>query len=220
MRVERQIDAGRSECRAQHARTLLSDNNGQRQLHNYRAMDSSMDEGSDDELDLGGPEGNAPLPDNDETLGGTSGPIDVSRWQRQQQPEEEDFDDHRRRASSAPVSPSLARQRRRQIATSLGITSERPSPSWTPPRSAGNRNVISPPTNIDGRESRFDTMPSFGERQASQGGPRRRLSTGGLWFNRFNRAPVPDTAFGSGISDEEVHSGDELASDKSFEKHM
>lgn len=206
MRIERQIDAGRAECRM-HAQAHKANS---KEEAAYRVNDSSLEEETDSEVDLGGPEGSVPPPDNDETLGGTV-PAQP-QVKSEEDDEEEDFVLHRRRVSSAPVSPSLARQRRRQIATSLGITMNNPNLSWTP-AGRGGRGQDRLPT-IDASDEPFSSA-----RAARQRPSRRRLSTGQLWLGRYNRPPAPDTAFGSGVSgDEELPSGDELNSERSYDK--
>lgn len=76
MRIERQIDAGRAECRAAYsARANNAPSGGAAQYAGHFSStpgalsdSSALDEDSDSDIDLGGPEANAPLPDNDETI--------------------------------------------------------------------------------------------------------------------------------------------------------
>ena len=76
MRIERQIDAGRAECRAAYsARANNAPSGGAAQYAGHFSStpgalsdSSALDEDSDSDIDLGGPEANAPLPDNDETV--------------------------------------------------------------------------------------------------------------------------------------------------------
>lgn len=219
MRIERQIDAGRAECRLQHAQSSTNAN-GKLQQSAYRATESSLEEEeSDSDLDLGGPEGSVPPPDNDETFGGSvaepqSITQNIKEEENDDEDDEEDFRLRRRRVASAPVSPHLARQRRRQIASSLGLTMDREIPNWAPtPRNHGQQDP-SPTNDNGGLASSFSSS-----RQNRQGANRRRLSTGQLWLGRYNRAPSFDTAFGSGVSgDEDFASGDEHHSERSFEK--
>lgn len=211
MRIERQIDAGRAECRL-HAQ-VAKQANGKLSQHTYRAGESSLDEGSDSDLDMGGPEGSAPPPDNDETVDEEAqAQAEDGVRGSEDEDEEEDFRLQRRRVASAPVSPSLARQRRRQIASSLGITRENQTGGWSP--AGRSRRAQDQLPTIDGSDEPFSSA-----RQARQGPSRRRLSTGQLWLGRYNRASALDTAFGSGISgDEEMHSGEEPTSERSFDK--
>lgn len=218
MRIERQIDAGRAECRMHHAQASQTAN-GKSQQPTYRATESSLEEESDSDFDLGGPEGSVPPPDNDETLGHAESHSISKTKQAHHTTTEEDEDDedfklHRRRVASAPVSPHLARERRRQIATSLGITMDRQMRERAPWNR--NRQQKDPsPTNDDG----LGALPSISPQQSRQGAQRRRLSTGQLWLGRYNRAPSFDTAFGSGVSgDEDFVSGDEHHSERSFDK--
>lgn len=219
MRIERQIDAGRAECRLHHAQASQS-GNGKSQQPAYRAIESSSEEESDSDLDLGGPEGSVPPPDNDETLGhaearptGKDDPLQHTA-EDESDDDEEDFKLHRRRVASAPVSPHLARERRRQIATSLGITMDKQMRERAPWNR--NRQQKDPSsTNDDG----LGALPPISSQQSRQGAHRRRLSTGQLWLGRYNRAPSFDTAFGSGVSgDEDFASGDEHHSERSFDK--
>lgn len=214
MRIERQIDAGRAECRlhAQAAKQI----NGRTSGQVYRTTESSLEEETDSDLDMGGPEGTAPPPDNDETVDETAAAqtqaIKIESDDDDDDDDEVDFALQRRRVASAPVSPSLARQRRRQIATSLGITMDKIDKGWLP--AGRSRRIQEQLPTIDGSDEPFSSA-----RQARQNTSRRRLSTGQLWLGRYNRAPAPDTAFGSGISgDEDMHSGEELNSERSYDK--
>lgn len=211
MRIERQIDAGRAECRLQ--AQAAKQTNGKTSGQAYRTTESSLEEGSDSDLDMGGPEGSVPPPDNDETVDeAAAAQGQAIKIESDDDDEEVDFALQRRRVASAPVSPALARQRRRQIATSLGITMDKIDKGWLPAgRSRRTQDQL--PT-IDGSDEPFSSA-----RQARQNTSRRRLSTGQLWLGRYNRAPAPDTAFGSGISgDEDMHSGEELNSERSYDK--
>lgn len=208
MRIERQIDAGRAECRAAYAqsgrishRTGLINN-----AHSAAALtDSSTVEDSDSDIDLGGPEANAPLPDNDETVDTGADAADSN--------EPDEHEQRSRRAASAPVSPYAARRRRRQIMSSLGIT-EADSPAATPDVSqrkgfdfANGASAIAKRTNID-----FD----LGASGTMQG--RRRLSTGQLWLNKRTQGSSR-AAFGSGVSgDEDGISADDLDSERSYDR--
>jgi hypothetical protein len=218
--VERQIDAGRAECRTHYAQASTSGNKPNLASHRHHES-SQEEEESDSDFDLGGPEGSVPPPDNDESLGGiiTESPM---REESPDDPDRDDFVLQRRRVASAPVSPSLARHRRRQIASSLGITADHGKPSWnnSAPSTTARRIQDTLP-NIDGQDSIESRLQSADPWKNRHGTGRRRLSTGQLWLGRYNRAASLDTAFGSGVSgDEDAPSADEQVSEKSFEKHL
>lgn len=216
MRIERQIDAGRAECRLHHAQSAQR-TNGKTSQAVYQPAESSLEEESDSDLDLGGPEGSVPPPDNDETLEEAAQATPDSKARKEDEEDDDDDEDfvlQRRRVASAPVSPHLARQRRRQIATSLGITTDKNIPSWATNNRERRQKDPSPTNDVLGSQQAF-----FSSRQGRQAPTRRRLSTGQLWLGRYNRAQSLDTAFGSGVSgDEDLASGDEHHSERSFDK--
>ena len=185
LRIERQIDAGRAECRARlskQARDSIS-------KHVSGATDSSAFEDSDEELDLGGPEGAAPLPDTDKPV--------VS--------EDEDDGDgdaaerHRRRAMRAVSVPAEAldpaRRRRREILSNLGLTpggSPMSTPSTEQPNFFARRT-----RDANGAD---EAIPM---RAASERKLQRRLSTGQLLLRKRNKGRANTNMLGSGISDDD-----------------
>jgi len=213
MRIERQIDVGRAECRAAYAKAGRSSHRSTNADSRAVLTDSSTVEDSDSDLDLGGPEANAPLPDNDETL-----EEDTDAAERRE--EEEDRERRSRRAASAPASPHAARKRRRQIMSSLGIT-HADSPAATPNLEnrhgfdfAGDRAGTAAITRTD-----FGASSSYSASANGNQG-RRRLSTGQLWLNRRNRGSS-GAAFGSGVSgDEDGISADDLESERSYDRRL
>lgn len=146
MRIERQIDAGRAECRAAYAQAVAKGTLQRRpEADRQHTTDSSAFEDSDSDLDMGGPEANAPVPINDETLR----PIEAEDERRdaasRRSPSylsvDEDEDTQLlRRAASAPAESSnvsvrsqeSARRRRKKIISRLGLTSKQTSPKGTP----------------------------------------------------------------------------------------
>lgn len=208
MRIERQIDAGRAECRAAYAQAGRSSHRGPAKSKSAAVLtDSSTVEDSDSELDLGGPEANAPLPDNDETL-------DETDTEQQRREDEEERERRNIRAASAPASPHAARKRRRQIMSSLGITNT-DSPAATPnvEQRQGFDFASNGKTSMD---SEFGRSSSYNASAAR--GKGRRLSTGQLWLNRRTRGSS-GAAFGSGVSgDEDVISADDLESERSYDR--
>ena len=224
MRIERQIDAGRAECRIAYATASENKRDIPNHLHNnHAATDSSGFEDSDSDLDLGGPEANATLPDNDQTI------TDVEADDESQDVSLHSRESTRkfRRASSAAAStaasPDSIRKRRRQIISSLGLTSDQPTLRATPPAmQKGDFNFDLSQDGGGGSNSDYATSEGFGVstgRAPSEREFRRKLSTGQLWLGKTNRRNGPAAnAFGSGLSDEDGLSGDEIDSERSYEK--
>lgn len=226
MRIERQIDAGRAECRAAYAKAGRLHASTSSQMHNGNmATDSSGLENSDSDIDLGGPEMNAPLPDNDQTVN------DVEADDEGQNGREDEQIDYRRfrRAGSAPISktgsPESSRKRRRRIMSSLGLTSDQPRVLTSPTASKQGNFDFDLGQHAEGAGVVFVPNASEGPGVStgyaqSEKKLRRRLSTGQLWLGRRNKKnTAAANAFGSGVSDDDVFSTDEIESERSFEKH-
>jgi len=219
MRIERQIDAGRSQCRA-----AIAARSGNIPLRPkgpcLTATDSSTFEDTDSEIDLGGPEGSAPIPDNDETME----EVRMKDERRHQNGKSgEDLEDEQdaflrsRRAGSAPATPANASsRRRRQIISSLGLSSDQPSPLPAPlVRGRHTFDFLqSGDELVSGSEGLSTTIKTPTEKKL-----RRRLSTGQLWLGRRNKGSANSTtAFGSGLSEDE-DSNPDLESERSYDKH-
>lgn len=252
MRIERQIDAGRAECRAhlgaqQQNKASATSSMSSRRIPATTDSSAFEDSESDVDLDLGGPEGSAPVPRNDETLEEVTSTDerDQSRKNARQDTDcgegegdeeeddeetQQDFAARKRRGASAPPSQpsSASRKRRRQILSSLGLSEDRSSPIPTP--LSGSKfdfgtgrggSALSGDEGASGTEGASSSLhaPRYGAKRL-----RRRLSTGQLWLGgkRSSNGPALQAdMFGSGLSGEDDDSDENDAwreeKERSFE---